>query len=70
MKDSNVLKELIEAYGPYRLRILYKPHNYAQVAMFNVAEKMPLIWSMGVDYQAANGALELFKAIGYFDIAE
>jgi hypothetical protein len=57
-----------EAYGPYRLTITYKPHNYAQVTMENIADKWPLLWSMGLNYEAANGALELFKAIGYFDI--
>lgn len=63
------MKTIKEAYGPYRLTITYKDHNYAQVTMENVAEiKFPVIWSMGLNYEAANGALELFKAIGYFDI--
>lgn len=62
------MKTIKESFGPYRLTITYKDHNFAQVTMENVAAKWPLIWSMGLNYEAANGALELFKSIGYFEI--
>ena len=61
-------KTIIEAYGPYRLELDYRGADFCQVSLKDVGQKWPLIWSTGMNYSQANGAIQLFKAIGYFDM--
>lgn len=64
-------KTITEGYGSYRLEIRYMANsNTAQVTMKDVAEsRFPTIWSQTMKDDQANAALEIFKSIGYFDIA-
>ena len=62
-------KELYEGYGPYRMKVRYfADSNQAQVTVYNVADKLPLIWSKSMTDTEANAALDLFKAVGFFDL--
>ncbi len=61
-------KEITEAYGSYRLKIRYFANcDSAQVSVYDIAAKLPLIWSDTMKDAQANAALEIFKAVGYFD---
>lgn len=63
------MKELYYLYGGYRLIVRYCGNDHAQVSMYDLSElHFPLLWSSSMTYQAANGAIKLFKAIGYFDM--
>lgn len=62
-------KELYEGYGPYRMKVRYfADSNKAQVTVYNIAEAAPLIWSKTMEDKQANAALDLFKAVGFFDL--
>lgn len=60
--------EIWEMYGGYRMCARYCNDNYAQVAMYDLGEWIPMVWSKGMTWKQADGARELFKAIGYFDM--
>ena len=58
----------VEAYGQYRLTAREVSCGVSQVTMYDIsALRFPLIWSTPLTHEAAAGAFELFKAIGYFD---
>ena len=63
-------KTITEGHGSYRLTIRYfKNSNKAQVSMENIAAlSFPLLWSATMADEQANAALDLFKAVGYFDL--
>lgn len=62
-------KELFEGYGPYRMKVRYFANcDKAQVTVYNIAEAAPLIWSRSMPDAQANAALDLFKAVGFFDL--
>ena len=62
-------KTIEEAYGHYRLKIRYFANsNRAQVSMHDISSfQFPLIWSLPMDDNQANAALDLFKSIGFFN---
>ena len=64
-------KIITEGHGSYRMMIRYFANsNKAQVTMERISElRFPIIWSICATDEQANAALELFKAIGFFDIA-
>lgn len=64
-------KVITEGYGPYRLEIRYLANcNTAQVSMKDISTvSFPLIWSQTMKDDQANAALEIFKSIGFFNIA-
>lgn len=59
-----------DSYGPYRLTVRYLENsNKAQVMMEDVSKyRFNLLWSHLMTDEQANAALELFRAVGYFDI--
>ena len=61
---------LTESYGPYRLTIRYFANsNRASVKMEDVSKlRFPLLWVHHMTDEQANAALDIFKAVGYFDI--
>lgn len=63
-------KTITEGYGSYRLTIRYfADSNKAQVTMEDVSLfRFPLLWSHTLTDDQANAALDIFKAVGYFDI--
>jgi len=63
-------KTISEAHGAYRLTIRYfENSNKAQVTMEDIsALHFPLLWSHPMTDEQANAALEIFKAVGFFDI--
>jgi len=65
-------KTITESCGPYRLTIRYfADSNKAQATMENVSLfRFPLLWSYCLTDEQANAALNIFKAVGYFDIQE
>ena len=64
-------KELVYAYGHYRLKIHYNGNGFAQVTMSDIAQmKYPLLWSCGMTYEQANESLETFRNKGYFDMPD
>lgn len=43
--------------------------NNAQVSMEDLsALRLPLVWSLTMNDESANAALDLFKKIGFFDL--
>ena len=59
---------LEERYGSYVLRVRYSEDG-AYVSMYDLGElRFPLIWGTPMTKAQANGAIELFKNIGYFDM--
>lgn len=65
-------RTIVETFGKYRLTIRYMANcNKAQVSMEDISLwRYPLLWSVPMNDEQANSALELFKAIGFFKIAE
>lgn len=64
-KESTVT----EGYGAYRLTVRYfADSDKAQVTMEDRSARLPLLWSVCLSDSQANGALEIFKSIGYFDL--
>lgn len=63
-------RTITEGHGSYRLAIRYfENSNKAQVTMENIAAlRFPLLWSATMTDEQANAALDLFKAVGYFDL--
>lgn len=64
-------KEITYSYGKYRLKVDYKDSekDIAQVSMSDVSlHDFPLLWSTSMNLQQANGAIELFKQTGFFDV--
>ena len=63
-------KTIKEGFGSYHLTIRYfENSNKAQVTMEDIsALRFPLLWSVPMNDEQANAALDLFKAIGYFDL--
>lgn len=61
---------ITESYGPYRLTIRYfADSNKASVKMEDVSKfRFPLLWVHHMTDEQANAALDIFKAVGYFDI--
>ena len=59
-------KTLEYMWKGYRLEVRYTDEDYAQVTMKDVGARLPILWSMGMTKKEARGAIELFKAIGYF----
>lgn len=59
-----------ESYGSYRLTIRYFANsNKASVKMEDVSKlRFPLLWVHHMTDEQANAALDIFKAVGYFDI--
>lgn len=67
--EGGVMKTITEGFGSYRLRIDYKGNDFAQVTIEDVAQiRFPLMWSRPMTYAQANGALALFKMIGFFEM--
>ena len=56
-----------ERYGHHIIEIDYRDNDYAQVTINDITSNWPLVWSSGMTYKQANAALEIFKAVGYFD---
>lgn len=57
-----------ERYGHHTIEIDYRDNDYAQVTINDLSNiRWPLVWSSGMTYKQANAALEIFKAVGYFD---
>lgn len=63
-------KTITEGYGSYRLTIRYlADSNKATVKMEDVSKiRFPLLWVHTLTDNQANAALDIFKAVGYFDI--
>lgn len=63
-------KIITERHGSHRLTIRYfENSNKAQVTMEDIAAlRFPLLWSVPMNDEQANAALDLFKAVGYFDL--
>jgi hypothetical protein len=63
-------KIIKERYGHYLMTIRYmEDSNNAQVSMEDLnALRLPLIWSLTMNDESANAALNLFKNIGFFDL--
>lgn len=58
----------VEAFGAYRLAVRRISDRTAQVKMYDLgAVRFPLVWSTYMTHEAAEGACELFKVIGYFE---
>ncbi len=59
-----------ERYGHYIMTIRYiADSNNAQVSMEDLsALRLPLIWSLTMNDESANAALDLFKKIGFFNL--
>ena len=65
-------KTITERYGHHELTVRYMANSHtAQVSVYDIsAFKFPLIWSTTMDDNQANAALDLFKAVGFFNIAD
>ena len=63
-------KTIKERHGHYIMTIRYmEDSNNAQVSMEDLsALRLPLIWSLTMNDESANAALDLFKKIGFFDL--
>lgn len=59
-----------ERYGHHTIEIDYRGNDFAQVTVNDIASNWPLVWSSGMTYKQANAALELFKAVGFFEYQE
>ena len=59
-----------ERYGHYTMTIDYKGNDFAQVTVHDIASNWPLVYSIPMNYKQANAALDLFKAVGFFNITE
>lgn len=63
--------ELQERHGSHILKIRYFANcDSAQVSVYDIAANLPLIWSSTMKDSQANAALEIFKAVGFFDYYE
>ena len=59
----------VESYGQYRLTALRTPYGYDTVTMYDLGNlHFPLMWSTHLTEEETVGAIELFKAIGYFEM--
>ena len=57
-------------YGHYKLSVRYpsKEKDFASVTMTDLSQlRFPLMWSSPMTKAQANGAIKLFKNIGYYD---
>jgi hypothetical protein len=63
-------KTITERHGSYRLTIRYfENSNKAQATMEDIAAlRFPILWSHTLTDEQANAALDIFKAVGFFDI--
>lgn len=70
MKKTRKEKIIVERFGHYKLTIRYFANsNKAQATMEDLsALRFPLLWSHPLTDEQANSALDIFMAIGYFDI--
>lgn len=65
------MKELSYSYGKYILKLDYRGDNFAQVSMNDKAAfQFPLIWSLPMNHEQANKAIEKFKKSGFFNFDE
>lgn len=64
-------KIITEGYGSYKMSIRYIANsNMAQVTVEDTSKfRLPLIWSRPMTDEQANAALEIFKSIGFFEVA-
>lgn len=66
---------LEQSYGQYRMKLVINKAEdeeiptKAQVSMYDVSERLPLIWSRTLPIKKAHAALKLFEGIGYYSIA-
>lgn len=67
--ETGEITETEYMYSGYRMRIAwYKDEDAAQVTVYDLGERKPLMWSKTMTKEQARGAHELFTMIGYFDI--
>ncbi len=64
------IKELEYAFGSFRLTVLYKGNDFAQVTMKDISKFWELIWSTDANYKTANEWIKNFKANGYFEMPQ
>lgn len=64
-------KIITEGYGKYRMEIRYMENcNKAQVTMRDISLlRFDLLWSVCMDDEQALSALEIFRQVGYFEVA-
>lgn len=64
-------KIITEGYGSYKMSIRYMANsNMAQVTVEDTSKfRLQLIWSRPMTDEQANAALEIFKSIGFFEVA-
>jgi hypothetical protein len=70
--------DIIRMYGGYRMKLhpMIKLDRYgkvtdestAQVSVYDLSQRLPLVWSINLQIKAAHAAMKLFESIGYFDI--
>jgi len=68
--DNRKERTLAFRYGSYVMTVRYMANcNVAQVTIEDISKfRLPLLWSRPMKDEQANGAIELFKSIGYFDM--
>jgi hypothetical protein len=71
--------DIVKCFGAYRMKLT--PHlvkneagevitekSKAQVTMYDISQKLDLLWSTTMNINAAHGALTMFEMIGYYDM--
>ena len=73
MEARKALGDIIDTeyrYGGYLMKVTwYKGIDQAQVTIYEIGARLPLKWSRTMTKTQANGAVQLFELMGFFEMA-